>query len=1174
MPNNITITEITSPSKFWEVSYNVDSAGAKTANLMTSGTFLDRNIGIKITTPSVNGSIGGSITNGTATANIANVNNITTITNITGKTAGIDYWAIKATATGTAGSYTPKYTVSSAGWLASTVNGAAQTVNVTSDTTGQLLYIPKATYGGSNGNITIATSGYLPQGEVVASMNAVTPVFDGGALNSKGATATFTNITTSTTNNGISVLAKGTAGRDAVLYNGAANGYINVADNTTASAAVASSTWNGTTYYITGITVPKDKPFSVTTTADTALDNTSNLTITNNAYRQVAITNNANGDVNVTNKGQVDITQNAVSGGVTINAYNNASTAALTGAQTVVTGGKWKYNTVTPPVSGNATTYYGATIVNPMSSGTSAAATVSASKEATAPTIARTTTAISGATNVANGNATTIAPSSGYFVSIQATAPATTLDITKTVNTAGYLGTNTQISASAATTAKTGSIYYVPVASSTPTTSYSTNSGWSTYFNSATSTDYHISITPKYSNTAGYVSAHTNTNNGGTGYWKIKTTSLSKGNGSLTLTPGNGNVTLTVGAGDSVSDTNKSMTMATAVPSSGVYYTLTAVGKGTVSGEGKGTISVGTGWISSGSLTSNSATDSKTSNEATTRGFIMKSVNGSSQTGAPPADNTLTSGSFQKIQLQPNSYVKLPAGYNPYDRYIWVASAGSSDVTQASNFNLTVSNTSGISGASAVTIGAKSGTTYPVTANNLQVTATLTANTAGWFSTGSATDSDVDSITVGTINEAVASVSVTTNLTRKPSITRTAKPSGDAWIDAASGAATTTKPTGTLPYIQVNAAANTATTTAKANITTAGYAPKKDSFATSNDITYGSSIADATYIPIKVGEATANTASADVSVNTTDGSNAGVNIFGVVGTKATTEPTSGYYIAMTASGSGSSKVTTAGWLQTGALTAASTTATKYFPITAAGITYSGGGLSNTANYTGTPTITLATNSSTNMINYRLGTQDTTNYPYYFQIKATTAKLTGTTTVTRADYKDTRTAGYLPARSSTTVLSSTTSSPSVTVNAATNTTYYFSMKKATMTVAGTNTVSPTASVAGTQATLVTKNNSGISVTATGGGTASVTATATTNAAGYAPASTQLGSATLSATNKTTTATKYLKEVEIVKPSSGTREFGIKVPNGNSTITFVFHVDSSGNVTVDNEYSLTY
>jgi hypothetical protein len=47
-----------------------------------------------------------------------------------------------------------------------------------------------------------------------------------------------------------------------------------------------------------------------------------------------------------------------------------------------------------------------------------AVATVSASKKATAPTVARTTTTVSGATNVANGNATTTAPSSGYFVSI------------------------------------------------------------------------------------------------------------------------------------------------------------------------------------------------------------------------------------------------------------------------------------------------------------------------------------------------------------------------------------------------------------------------------------------------------------------------------------------------------------------------------------------------------------------------------------------------------------------------------------------------------------------------------------------------------------------------------------------------------------------------------------
>lgn len=92
-------------------------------------------------------------------------------------------------------------------------------------------------------------------------------------------------------------------------------------------------------------------------------------------------------------------------------------------------------------------------------------------------------------------------------------------------------------------------------------------------------------------------------------------------------------------------------------------------------------------------------------------------------------------------------------------------------------------------------------------------------------------------------------------------------------------------------------------------------------------------------LDIKVQGATsaANTASADVSVNTADGGNAGVNISGVIGTKTTTEPTSGYYVSMTASGSGSSKITKAGFIGTGNLAAASTTATKYFPITGATI---------------------------------------------------------------------------------------------------------------------------------------------------------------------------------------------------------------------------------------------
>lgn len=38
------------------------------------------------------------------------------------------------------------------------------------------------------------------------------------------------------------------------------------------------------------------------------------------------------------------------------------------------------------------------------------------------------------------------------------------------------------------------------------------------------------------------------------------------------------------------------------------------------------------------------------------------------------------------------------------------------------------------------------------------------------------------------------------------------------------------------------------------------------------------------------------------------------------------------------------------------------------------------------------------------------------------------------------------------------------------------------------------------------------------------------------------------------------------INLTVPESGTNSFSIKVPNGNSTLTFVFNVDSSGNVTV--------
>ena len=78
---------------------------------------------------------------------------------------------------------------------------------------------------------------------------------------------------------------------------------------------------------------------------------------------------------------------------------------------------------------------------------------------------------------------------------------------------------------------------------------------------------------------------------------------------------------------------------------------------------------------------------------------------------------------------------------------------------------------------------------------------------------------------------------------------------------------------------------------------------------------------------------------ADVDVESTDSSSInGVNISDVIGEKATTEPSSGYFIRMKASGSVTPTVSQAGWIESGGIDPASATATKFFPVTGATVT--------------------------------------------------------------------------------------------------------------------------------------------------------------------------------------------------------------------------------------------
>lgn len=105
------------------------------------------------------------------------------------------------------------------------------------------------------------------------------------------------------------------------------------------------------------------------------------------------------------------------------------------------------------------------------------------------------------------------------------------------------------------------------------------------------------------------------------------------------------------------------------------------------------------------------------------------------------------------------------------------------------------------------------------------------------------------------------------NLTVAPTLARTAKPSGDAWVDAASGAATTTKPTSADPYVQIDAAAATNAIKIKPSVKTAGYGDTTNYDYTEGSYTVGAAKATTRYIPITKGSAsvTADTIATTIS---------------------------------------------------------------------------------------------------------------------------------------------------------------------------------------------------------------------------------------------------------------------------------------------------------------------
>ena len=181
---------------------------------------------------------------------------------------------------------------------------------------------------------------------------------------------------------------------------------------------------------------------------------------------------------------------------------------------------------------------------------------------------------------------------------------------------------------------------------------------------------------------------------------------------------------------------------------------------------------------------------------------------------------------------------------------------------------------------------------------DVEGTASIAAPTVsqdGYISTTVGTKNSGTATVAATVDEITVGVTPSTTTQKvTPVIARTAKPSGDTWADAASGAATTTKPSSGA-YVQVDAPAVAATVTATGKVSAAGYGTTTEYQAdNATTITVGSNAATTAYVPITSGAATSGSAeisTVNVAYNTTGGN---FDVTGAANVSAPTVGTEGY----------------------------------------------------------------------------------------------------------------------------------------------------------------------------------------------------------------------------------------------------------------------------------------
>ena len=707
--------------------------------------------------------------------------------------------------------------------------------------------------------------------------------------------------------------------------------------------------------------------------------------------------------------------------------------------------------------------------------------------------------------------------------------------------------------------------------------------GMSTYFNS-TASDGNVTITPKYTNTAGYISEHNNTTGGTVGRWNIKTTYLDT-NSITKVNPGAPDKTDRAAATIYSNGWITAQTIDPAIFSNQPLNSKVEYVDISDTTEAPILISNDYLYINRGFVDDLKISLAKLvpdgASSALAGGHILSGYSAYNNDGQLIA-GTITSKGATIYNTSSSDQVISSGQYlsgNQTIRAVTTSGISAGNIKAGTTVLVGDSNTSGrianVTGTftdpSTVSTGQTAATSaqivqgYSAWVDGEELQGTIVAKT-----TGNITENFTS--TTGYINIPAGVYSPTSSFTltcgaynADSSTSSNSTVSVDIDITSASayGFVTSSAGLGTYLTISPDTTATSWSVTPRANITASGYISfgSKTGTAVSNTptINEGSTY----YVPVVTPSFEGGTVSATISSN-------------VISTNMTTASTSTYYIDATAAGTYSKSAVTysnssgviAAHSSSVASSAINTTsmadkaATRIY-IPASSATMSGGTLT-VGSYTDISTITLASNNNSNMSNTRLGSLSTATYPYYFEIKGNTSALSSSIPVSVGANTASFTTGYIEAGEI--VAESSEDTCEVSIQAASASTY-FSLKAATASLSGSNAITASAELT-TANIYFSEADTGIAVTAVGGGAATATVSATTDTEGYAASGLALGSTTVSGSNSTST-TAYVVGVKLEAPASGTRSFFISVPNGSTAdfIDFVFTVDSSGNVFID-------